>query len=91
MLNTVVRQIAFFEFEKRVHDQRKIKELSVNEICKIWIDVQKKSLGPSIKLNDDYKYFWSYIPHFIHSPFYVYAFMLDCLVNSLLMLRKQTT
>ncbi len=84
MLNTVVRQIAFFEFEKRVHDQRKFKELSVNEICKIWIDVQKQSLGPSIKFNDDYKYFWSYIPHFIHSPFYVYAYAFgDCLVNSL--------
>ena len=84
MLNTVVRQIAFFEFEKRIHDQRKIKELSVNEICKIWTDVQKQSLGPSIKFNDDYKYFWSYIPHFIHSPFYVYAYAFgDCLVNSL--------
>ena len=84
MLNTVVRQIAFFEFEKRIHDKRKIKELSVNEICKIWIDVQKQSLGPSIKFNDDYKYFWSYIPHFIHSPFYVYAYAFgDCLVNSL--------
>ena len=84
MLNTVVRQIAFFEFEKRIHNQRKIKELSVNEICKIWIDVQKKSLGPSIKFTDDYKYFWSYIPHFIHSPFYVYAYAFgDCLVNSL--------
>ena len=84
MLNTVVRQIAFFEFEKHIHDQRKIKELSVNEICKIWIDVQKQSLGPSIKFNDDYKYFWSYIPHFIHSPFYVYAYAFgDCLVNSL--------
>ena len=84
MLNTVVRQIAFFEFEKRIHDQRKIKELSVNEICKIWIDVQKQSLGPSIKFNDDYKFFWSYIPHFIHSPFYVYAYAFgDCLVNSL--------
>ena len=84
MLNTVVRQIAFFEFEKHIHDQRKMKELSVNEICEIWINVQKKSLGPSIKFNDDYKYFWSYIPHFIHSPFYVYAYAFgDCLVNSL--------
>ncbi len=84
MLNTVVRQIAFFEFEKRIHHQRKTKELSVDDICEIWIDVQKKSLGPSIKFNDDYKYFWSYIPHFIHSPFYVYAYAFgDCLVNSL--------
>ena len=84
MLNTVVRQIAFFEFEKQIHEQRKLKELSVNEICNIWIDVQKQSLGPSIKFEDDYKYFWSYIPHFIHSPFYVYAYAFgDCLVNSL--------
>ncbi len=84
MLNTVVRQIAFFEFEKQIHDQRKMKELSVNEICNIWMDVQKKSLGPYIKFDDDYKYFWSYIPHFIHSPFYVYAYAFgDCLVNSL--------
>ena len=84
MLNTVVRQSACVEFEKRIHHKRKIKELSVDEICEIWIDVQKKSLGPSIKFNDDYKYFWSYIPHFIHSPFYVYAYAFgDCLVNSL--------
>ncbi len=84
MLNTVVRQIAFFEFEKNIHEQRKIKELSVNEICNVWMDVQKKSLGPHIKFDDDYKYFWSYIPHFIHSPFYVYAYAFgDCLVNSL--------
>ncbi len=84
MLNTVVRQIAFFEFEKQIHEQRKIKELSVSEICDIWMDVQKKSLGPHIKFEDDYKYFWSYIPHFIHSPFYVYAYAFgDCLVNSL--------
>ncbi len=59
-------------------------KLNGDEICEIWIDVQKKSLGPSIKFNDDYKYFWSYIPHFIHSPFYVYAYAFgDCLVNSL--------
>ena len=84
MLNTVVRQIAFFEFEKQLHEQRKIQELSVAEICNIWMDVQKKSLGPNIKFDDDYKYFWSYIPHFIHSPFYVYAYAFgDCLVNSL--------
>ncbi len=84
MLNTVVRQIAFFEFEKQIHQQRKLKELSVSEICKIWMNVQKQSLGPHINFDDDYKYFWSYIPHFIHSPFYVYAYAFgDCLVNSL--------
>ena len=84
MLNTVVRQIAFFEFEKKVHNKRKISELSVNEICQLWIDTQKASLGPAIKFEDEYKYYWTYIPHFIHSPFYVYAYAFgDCLVNSL--------
>ena len=84
MLNTVVRQIAFYEFEKNVHDLRKQSELSVDEICSIWMEVQKKSLGKGIKYAEEYKYYWSYIPHFIHSPFYVYAYAFgDCLVNSL--------
>ena len=84
MLNTVVRQIAFFEFEKKIHTHRKKSELSVEQICNIWINIQKDSLGPSIEFDDEYKYFWTYIPHFIHSPFYVYAYAFgDCLVNSL--------
>tara|TARA_B100001123_G_scaffold401629_1_gene488514 strand:+ start:1178 stop:2980 length:1803 start_codon:yes stop_codon:yes gene_type:complete len=84
MLNTVVRQIAFFEFEKKIHDNRKKGELTTDQICDIWMKVQSKSLGPSIVLSGNYKYFWSYIPHFIHSPFYVYAYAFgDCLVNSL--------
>ena len=84
MLNTVVRQIAFFEFEKKIHLQRKTSELSVDQICKIWMDIQRESLGPSIKFDEEYKYYWTYIPHFIHSPFYVYAYAFgDCLVNSL--------
>ncbi|MDG4720058.1 MULTISPECIES: M3 family oligoendopeptidase [Thalassospira] len=84
MLNTVVRQIAFFEFEKRVHDKRREGELTVDEICDIWLSVQHESLGDAIRYEDEYKYYWSYIPHFIHSPFYVYAYAFgDCLVNSL--------
>ena len=84
MLNTVVRQIAFFEFEKQVHAQRRVSELSVDQICNIWMDVQRESLGPSIEFDEEYKYYWTYIPHFIHSPFYVYAYAFgDCLVNSL--------
>lgn len=83
-LNTIVRQVAFFEFEKQVHQKRREGELTSDDICKIWLDVQKASLGPSIKMHADYKYFWSYIPHFIHSPFYVYAYAFgNCLVNSL--------
>jgi oligoendopeptidase F len=84
MLNTVVRQIAFLEFEKRVHGERKKGEVSLDRLNKIWFDVQSESLGPAIKLSGDYQYFWTYIPHFIHSPFYVYAYAFgDCLVNSL--------
>jgi oligoendopeptidase F len=84
MLNTVVRQIAFHQFETAVHDARKNAELMPEEICEIWLDIQRKSLGPAIRWGDEYKYSWSYIPHFIHSPFYVYAYAFgDCLVNSL--------
>jgi oligoendopeptidase F len=84
MLNTVVRQIAFVEFERRVHDERRASELTPDRLCDIWLDVQRESLGPAIKLDGLYKYYWTYIPHFIHSPFYVYAYAFgDCLVNSL--------
>lgn len=84
MLNTVVRQIAFYEFEVRVHTERQKGELTADRICEIWMDVQHESLGPAIRYHDEYKYFWTYIPHFIHSPFYVYAYAFgDCLVNSL--------
>lgn len=84
MLNTVVRQIAFCEFERMVHDERRKGELSVERLGEIWMQVQRESLGPSIKLHPEYSIFWMYIPHFIHSPFYVYAYAFgDCLVNSL--------
>ncbi len=84
MINTVVRQIAFYEFEVRLHKARRKEELSPDQIGEIWMDVQKESLGPAIKMHDEYQYFWSYIPHFIHSPFYVYAYAFgDCLVNAL--------
>src|SRR6185437_9686109 len=84
MLNTVVRQIAFVTFETRVHDERKEGELTADRLAEIWLDVQRESLGPAIALDGDYRWYWSYIPHFIHSPFYVYAYAFgDCLVNSL--------
>ena len=90
MLNTVVRQIAFFEFEKQVHDRRKSSELTSEEICQIWMQVQQNSLGQAIKFEEEYKYYWTYIPHFIHSPFYVYAYAFgDCLVNSLYALYEE--
>jgi oligoendopeptidase F len=84
MLNTVVRQIAFHSFEERLHDERANGELSTQRLGDIWMDVQGESLGPAIRFDDDYRSFWAYIPHFIHSPFYVYAYAFgDCLVNSL--------
>jgi oligoendopeptidase F len=84
MMNTVVRQIAFHEFERRVHAKRPKGELSIETLAEIWIKTQRESLGDAIKFDDDYKPLWGYIPHFIHSPFYVYAYAFgDCLVNSL--------
>jgi oligoendopeptidase F len=84
MLNTVVRQIAFYEFEKRVHNERRQGELVPERLGETWMDVQAESLGPALRFDDNYRTFWGYIPHFIHSPFYVYAYAFgDCLVNSL--------
>ncbi len=85
MLNTVVRQIAFHEFERILHTERREKgELSTERICEIWLQAQKESLGEGITFHDEYKYYWAYVPHFIHSPFYVYSYAFgDCLVNSL--------
>ena len=84
MLNTVVRQIAFHEFERRVHDRRREGELTADELGEVWLEVQRESLGPVFEFDDDYRVFWAYIPHFIHVPFYVYAYAFgDCLVNSL--------
>ncbi|MBB3145417.1 oligoendopeptidase F [Phyllobacterium trifolii] len=84
MINTVVRQIAFYQFERRVHAERNNGELTSDRIGEIWLDVQKESLGPAVHFGAGYETFWTYIPHFIHSPFYVYAYAFgDCLVNSL--------
>lgn len=84
MINTVVRQIAFYAFERKVHLARREGELTAEQICALWMSVQAESLGPAIRLDAGYEPFWAYIPHFIHSPFYVYAYAFgDCLVNSL--------
>jgi len=84
MINTVVRQIAFYTFERKVHTERRNGELTAEQICAFWMEVQHESLGPAIELKPGYETFWTYIPHFIHSPFYVYAYAFgDCLVNSL--------
>ncbi len=84
MINTVVRQIAFYEFERKVHTERRNGELTADRLGEFWLEVQAESLGPAIRLREGYETFWTYIPHFIHSPFYVYAYAFgDCLVNSL--------
>ena len=84
MLNTVVRQVAFYQFETRLHDERRSGELVPERIGEIWMDVQTESLGPAFEFTPDYQVYWSYVPHFVHSPFYVYAYAFgDCLVNAL--------
>ena len=84
MLNTVVRQIAFYKFERLVHLERRTGELTADRISELWMSAQAESLGPAIELRSGYETYWAYIGHFIHSPFYVYAYAFgDCLVNSL--------
>lgn len=84
MINTVVRQTAFYSFERLVHTERRKGELTSDQVNALWMQVQSESLGPAIHLGAGYETFWTYIPHFIHSPFYVYAYAFgDCLVNSL--------
>jgi oligoendopeptidase F len=84
MLNTVVRQIAFYKFERLVHLERRNGEVTADRISQSWMSTQAESLGPAIALKPGYETYWAYIGHFIHSPFYVYAYAFgDCLVNSL--------
>ena len=84
MINTVVRQIAFYSFERKVHLERRGGELTAEKLGELWMSVQDESLGPAIRLGPGYETFWTYVPHFVHSPFYVYAYAFgDCLVNSL--------
>ena len=83
-INTVVRQIAFYDFECKLHEARSKGELSSDQINELWMSVQGPSLGPAFEFMDGYETFWAYIPHFVHSPFYVYAYAFgDGLVNAL--------
>ena len=84
MINTVVRQIAFYDFECKLHDARRQGELTPDDIGELWMSVQGESLGPAFTFMEGYEVFWAYIPHFVHSPFYVYAYAFgDGLVNAL--------
>jgi oligoendopeptidase F len=90
MINTVVRQISFFEFERRVHGERRKGELTAERLGEIWMAVQSESLGPTVHLGAGYETFWCYVPHFIHAPFYVYAYAFgDGLVNALYSVYEQ--
>jgi oligoendopeptidase F len=90
MINTVVRQIAFYLFERKVHVERLEGELTQERLGELWLEVQHESLGAAFTFDDSYRIWWSYIPHFIHSPFYVYAYAFgDCLVNSLYAVYRQ--
>ena len=82
--NVLTSADVLYTFERAVHTERKNGELTAARIGELWMDVQYESLGPAIELKPGYETFWCYIPHFIHSPFYVYAYAFgDCLVNSL--------
>ncbi len=84
MLNTVVRQVAFYDFERRLHDERRQGELSSERIGEHWLAVQRESLGDAFRFDPEYQHYWCYVSHFIHAPFYVYAYAFgDCLVNAL--------
>jgi len=84
MINTVVRQIAFYDFECKLHAARREGELTPEDIGALWMSVQGESLGPAFEFMEGYEHFWAYIPHFVHSPFYVYAYAFgDGLVNAL--------
>ena len=84
MINTVVRQIAFYDFECKLHEARSQGELTPDDINALWMSVQGESLGPAFSFMEGYETFWAYIPHFVHSPFYVYAYAFgDGLVNAL--------
>jgi oligoendopeptidase F len=84
MINTVVRQIAFYDFECKLHDARSNGELTPDDINALWMSVQAESLGPIFEFMPGYETFWAYVPHFVHSPFYVYAYAFgDGLVNAL--------
>ena len=89
-LNTVVRQIAFHRFESRFHAARLEGELSAEQIGGLWLEVMGESLGPAVRLNDGYEHYWAYVSHFVHAPFYVYAYAFgDLLVSALMEKRRE--
>jgi len=89
-LNTVVRQIAFHRFERQFHELRQQGELAPEEIGGLWLEVMGESLGPAVVLNEGYEHYWAYVSHFVHAPFYVYAYAFgDLLVRALMEKRRE--
>ena len=89
-LNTVVRQIAFHRFERRFHEARLEGELAPDQIGALWLEVMAESLGPAVTLNAGYEHYWAYVSHFVHAPFYVYAYAFgDLLVRGLMEKRRE--
>ncbi len=88
-LNTVVRQIAFHRFETRFHALRAESEVSAEQIAAIWLEVMGESLGPAVKLNPGYEHYWAYVSHFVHAPFYVYAYAFGNLLVEALMAARE--
>jgi oligoendopeptidase F len=89
-LNTVFRQMAFHRFETRFHAARAEGELSAEQIGALWLEVMGESLGPAVRLNAGYEHYWAYVSHFVHAPFYVYAYAFGDLLVSALMERRRT-
>ncbi len=90
LMNLIIRQTSFSTFEEILHNKRRQKELTSDELCDMWIDTQKESLGSGIKYTDDYKYYWEYISHFVACPFYVYSYVFGgCFVNALQAIYKE--
>ncbi len=89
-INTVIRQIAFHRFETQFHAARQQGELSADEIGSLWVEVMSESLGPAVRLDKGYRHYWAYVSHFVHAPFYVYAYAFgDLLVRGLMEKRRE--
>jgi oligoendopeptidase F len=72
---TVFRQMAMNRFEHLIHTRRRGEgELSVQRICESWVESQSELFGESVEITEGYRMWWSYVPHFINTPGYVYAY-----------------
>ena len=84
-ISSIFRQVSFHEFELQAHKLKQEKGLlSSDDLNNMWLEINYNMLGPAFKYNREYGVYWSYIPHFIHSPFYVHSYAFSgCLVNNI--------